>query len=391
MKLLFVFGTRPEAIKLAPVIKEALQQPESMQITTCITAQHREMLDQVIELFELPVDYDLNIMTANQSIFDVTTRVLSLLKDVLETGKPDIVITQGDTTTTFAASLAAFYLKIPVGHVEAGLRTNNKYHPFPEEINRRLTTQIADLHFAPTEKARQNLLAEAVPVDRIFITGNTVIDALKIIIKQQMVPGRLKAIEKSLLEKTGLSINQKRLILVTSHRRENYGQGFENICYALKEIAANNSDIQVIYPVHFNPNVRTPVQRILSGFNNIHLIEPLEYTDFVYLMNKSYIILTDSGGIQEEAPALGKPVLVMREVTERPEAIEAGTAKLVGTNKDMIVRQTQLLLDDHWAYQEMSRAHNPYGDGNASVQILNVLKKHFAPSYASSELNYCVV
>ncbi len=391
MKILFVFGTRPEAIKLAPVIKEALRQPQTMQTVTCITAQHRQMLDQVISLFELPVDYDLNIMTANQSIFDVTVKILSLLRDVLENEQPDIVITQGDTTTTFAASLAAFYLKIPVGHIEAGLRTLNKYHPFPEEINRRLTSQIADLHFAPTEKARQNLLAEAVPDERIFITGNTVIDALKIVTRQQSDPLVQKEIEKNFLAKTGILPDHQRLILVTSHRRENYGQGFENISYALKEIAANNSDICIIYPVHLNPNVRRPVQKILGGIENVRLIEPLEYAEFVYLMNKSFIILTDSGGIQEEAPALGKPVLVMREVTERPEAVEAGTTKLVGTDKDTIVRQTQRLLSDFQAYQKMSRANNPYGDGTASAKILNVLKNQFAQSNTAVELDACVV
>lgn len=376
MKLLFIFGTRPEAIKLAPVIKEALENQEIMQVVTCLTAQHRQMLDQVIDLFEIPVDFDLNIMTTNQSIFDITIKALSLLRNTLERERPDIVITQGDTTTTFAASLASFYLKTPVAHIEAGLRTNNKFHPFPEEINRRLTTHIADLHFAPTVKARLNLLNEGISDERICVTGNTVIDALKLILDEQNNTGRMRELEKILLQKTGLPCFGNRIILVTSHRRENYGKGFENICYALKEISYSNKDIDIIFPVHLNPNVRMPVYNILGNIKNIHLIEPLEYTEFIYLMNKSYMILTDSGGIQEEAPALNKPVMVMREVTERPEAIEAGIAKLVGTDVSTIVNETHKLLDNRNEYELMSKAHNPYGDGTASKKIIKILSSY---------------
>lgn len=373
MKVLFIFGTRPEAIKLAPVIKKAQELRNKIETVTCITAQHRQMLDQVINLFDIAVDYDLNIMKNDQSVFDVTINGLSAIKEVLELEKPNFILTQGDTTTTFVGSLAAFYLKIPVGHVEAGLRTNNKYQPFPEEINRRLTTHIADLHFAPTKHAKMNLLSEGIKESKIIVTGNTVIDALKIVAGQCSQTSSSQKWENYFCESVGISLDNCRLILVTSHRRENFGQGFENICHALKEIGTNNADVQIVYPVHLNPNVQKPVRRILSEVDNIHLIEPLEYAPFVYLMTKSFLILTDSGGIQEEAPALGKPVLVMREITERPEAIAAGTARLVGTKKNKIVRETQRLLEDNEMYRKMSRAQNLYGDGKASERIVKTV------------------
>lgn len=335
------------------------------------------MLDQVLDLFEIRPDYDLNIMTDNQSLFDISSKMLLNIKEVIEEVSPDLLLVQGDTTTTFIASLAAFYLKIPIGHIEAGLRTDNKYKPFPEEINRKLTTHIADLHFAPTETAKKNLSQEGINEDKIFVTGNTAIDALLMVVTTQRSVVRQKVLEKYFLKKWNLQIRteNRKLILVTGHRRENFGLGLENICNALKEIAINNSDIEIAYPAHLNPNVQEPIRRILDEVKSIHLIEPLDYDSFVYLMTESYLILTDSGGIQEEAPTLGKPVLVMRDVTERPEAVEQGTAKLVGSDKENIVKQTQLLIDSRYEYEKMANAINPYGDGNAAQRIVEIIKK----------------
>jgi len=372
IKVLTVFGTRPEAIKMAPVIKELEKYPTVFKSTVCVTAQHRQMLDQVLGLFEIIPDYDLDLMKPDQDLFDVTCNVLMGLKQILEKEKPDIVLVHGDTTTTMAASLAAYYYKTKVGHVEAGLRTHNKYSPFPEEINRKVTGVLADIHFAPTEAARLNLLREGIDSSRIFVTGNTVIDALLSVV------GRLRNDAsgfESLDTQFAFLDKSKKLILVTGHRRENFGDGFENICSALSEIASTRPDVEILYPVHLNPNVQEPVRRILGGegARNIHLIEPVDYLPFVYLMNRAYLIITDSGGVQEEAPSLGKPVLVMRETTERPEAVASGTVKLVGTSQRMIVAETQLLLDDRNLYQQMSLAHNPYGDGCAAKKILEIL------------------
>lgn len=364
MKLLFVFGTRPEAIKLAPLIREIESRPQ-FQARVCVTAQHREMLDQVLEAFGITPQHDLGIMRPGQDLFEVTARCLTALRPVLEAEQPDWVIVQGDTTTTLAGTLAAFYKGIRVGHVEAGLRTHDKRRPFPEEINRRLTSHAADLHFAPTARARQNLLEEGIPAGQIHVTGNTVVDALFFI--RERYHGRwpwppgLRPPDQS-----------RRLILVTGHRRESFGAGFERICRALRRVAERR-DVEVIYPVHRNPNVQRPVLGLLGGLEQVQLIEPLSYVPFVGLMELSYLILTDSGGIQEEAPSLGKPVLVMREVTERPEAVEAGTVKLVGTDVDAIVGGVNELLDNPAAYAAMSRAHNPYGDGQASRRIAEVL------------------
>ncbi len=372
MKALIVFGTRPEAIKMAPVVRELRKK---INIKVCVTAQHREMLDQVLNLFEIDPDYDLDIMQPGQDLFDVTSNVLVGMKSVLLKEQPDIVLVHGDTTTSMAASLAAFYLQVPVGHIEAGLRTYNIQSPFPEEFNRQVTTKVTQFHFAPTEQARQNLLNEHVQNSQIYITGNTVIDALLSILKKARESSysndTLKSVHLLDQEKSDLP----RIILVTGHRRENFGKGFEEICQALREIAIQNTDIQIIYPVHLNPNVREPVGRILSNIDNVHLIEPMGYLEFIKLMDSSYIILTDSGGIQEEAPSLGKPVLVMRDTTERPEAVEAGTVKLVSANKKQIVKAVNQLLTDETVYKKMARAHNPYGDGNASKTICNILNK----------------
>ena len=367
MKILTIFGTRPEAIKLAPLIKE-LQKQKAVTSRVCVTAQHREMLDQVLQLFKIKCDWDLDLMRKDQSLFDITARALQSLERVLKEERPDIVLVQGDTTTAFVASLAAYYLKIKIGHVEAGLRTADKFNPFPEEINRRLADVLADLWFAPTEKAKENLLQEGFPPGRIFVTGNTVIDALFLILRQES-----RAKNQLVLSDFGLSTDDSRLILVTGHRRESFGKGFEQICYGLKKIAERNNDIQIVYPVHLNPHVRDPVHRILGDVANIHLIEPLDYARFAFLMSQCYLILTDSGGIQEEAPALGKPVLVMRDKTERPEAIEAGTAKLVGTNSERIFLESQKLLDDHIKYKQMARRANPFGDGRAAKRIVGIL------------------
>ena len=383
-KVLLIFGTRPEAIKMAPIVREFKARSKAFNATVCVTAQHREMLDQVLSIFDIVPDHDLDIMTENQDLFDVTTKSLSGLKDVLLKERPDVVLIQGDTTTSFAASLAAYYLHIPIGHVEAGLRTYNKYSPFPEEQNRHLTGVLADFHFAPTEWAKGNLLRENVPEEKIWVTGNTVIDALLSVVRSQQAAVRQQELNEYFKTTWNLSLpsgpasntNNYKLILVTGHRRESFGQGFENICLALKEIAERNSDITIVYPVHLNPNVQKPVKTILNGRPRIHLIEPLEYEPFVYLMSNSYLILTDSGGIQEEAPSLGKPVLVMRNTTERPEGIEAGTARLVGTDKQKIVVETQKLLDNPESYERMSRAINPYGDGKAAERIVEILRNN---------------
>lgn len=373
-KVLSVFGTRPEAIKMAPVIQRLEKQKGELQSLVCVTAQHRQMLDQVLNLFDIKPDYDLDIMAPSQDLFDVTCNVLQGLKPVLEKEKPDIVLVHGDTTTTMAATLAAFYTKTRVGHVEAGLRTYDKFAPFPEEINRKVTGTVADLHFAPTELSRNNLIREGVPAESIFITGNTVIDALLSVVEK--IQGDW-SVKNSLDCKFSFLNEDKKLILVTGHRRENFGVGFENICFALREIAQVDPDVEILYPVHLNPNVQDPVKRILGEgkLHNIHLIEPVDYLPFVYLMNRAYIIITDSGGVQEEAPSLGKPVLVMRDTTERPEAVTAGTVKLVGTDRKKIVEETRWLLEDEDAYLAMSGAHNPYGDGKAAERIISILKE----------------
>lgn len=370
-RVLTVFGTRPEAIKMAPLV-HALSSDERFEAKCCVTAQHREMLDQVLELFEIKPDYDLNLMRAGQSLNDVTARILLELKSVLQEFKPDVVLVHGDTATTFAASLAAYYEQIPVGHVEAGLRTGNIYSPWPEEANRKLTGTLTQYHFAPTETSQNNLLKENFKKESISVTGNTVIDAL-LLIKEKI--DHDEALQHSLSEQFPFLREDKKLVLVTGHRRESFGGGFERICEALAFTAQKHPEAQIVYPMHLNPNVREPVNRILAGISNVHLIEPQQYLPFIYLMNRSHIILTDSGGIQEEAPSLGKPVLVMRDTTERPEAVEAGTVKLVGTNVDRIVTGLTTLLQDEQAYKEMSFAHNPYGDGKACQRILDVLAK----------------
>ncbi len=368
MKVLIVFGTRPEAIKMAPLVKE-FKGHQQFTTKVCVTAQHREMLDQVLDFFEIVPDYDLDLMRPNQNLYTLTADIVLNMKDILEDCLPDYVFVHGDTTTSSAAALAAFYAGTKVCHVEAGLRTFNKWSPFPEEMNRQLTGRIADYHFAPTIQSRSNLLVENVDNERILVTGNTVIDAL--IDSSE----RVKCIKNQEIEQLKSLVNtNQRLILVTGHRRENHGQGFIDICEALKSIAESNSDVQIIYPVHLNPNVQKPVFEILSGINNITLIEPLAYPAFVWLMNQSYLIITDSGGVQEEAPSLGKPVLVMRDTTERPEAVEAGTVILVGTNKQKIVEETHQLLHDHNHYDNMSALHNPYGDGTACKKIVEFIK-----------------
>ncbi len=367
-KVLFIFGTRPEAIKMAPVIA-AVAASSGLQSLVCVTAQQREMLDQVLALFEIEPDYDLDLMKPNQTLADVTARVVTGLQDVLVSARPDLVLVHGDTTTTMAASLAAFYNRIPVGHVEAGLRTHNIYSPWPEEVNRQVTSRIAALNFAPTPLSRQNLVDEAVAEASIHVTGNTVIDALL------SVAGKVSD-DTELGQQLGQTFDfldaSKRLVLVTGHRRENFGEGFLNICEAIAEVA-EDPGVEVLYPVHLNPNVQKPVYELLDHLDNVHLIEPQDYLPFVYLMNRAHIILTDSGGIQEEAPSLGKPVLVMRDTTERPEAVDEGTVRLVGTNAGAIVSNTRKLLEDTAAYEQMSRAHNPYGDGKASGRIVDAI------------------
>jgi UDP-N-acetylglucosamine 2-epimerase (non-hydrolysing) len=368
-KILLVFGTRPEAIKMAPLYHELKKHNDAFDVKVCVSAQHREMLDQVLDFFDIMPHYDLNLMKHNQTLFDITANLLTGIDAVLDDFRPELVFVQGDTTTTFTASLAAYYKKIKVAHLEAGLRSFNKYSPFPEEINRRLTSVIADFHFAPTETNKDNLLAEGYK-NNIYVVGNTVIDALFL---------GLNLIEKK--DEDGFAEQfrgidfTKRIILVTGHRRESFGLPFENICRALKKIATE-FDVEIVYPVHLNPNVRKPVNEILSNLPNVHLLEPLDYPSLLWLMNKSYLVLTDSGGIQEEAPSLGKPVLVMRDVTERKEGIEAGTAKLVGTNTDTIYNETKILLERPAVYNEMAQKKNPYGDGTTSKLIAEILKEH---------------
>jgi len=372
LRILVVFGTRPEAIKMAPVVNALREQSDRFSCRVCATAQHREMLDQVLDLFSIRPDYDLDIMRQGQGLHDVTSAVLLGMHPVLEAERPDIVLVQGDTTTMMATTLSAFYARIPVGHVEAGLRTGNRHAPFPEEINRKVAGTVADLHFAPTENAKRNLLQEGVPEESILVSGNTVIDALlSVADRLRCDPALARRIEADF---TFLN-PRKTLLLVTGHRRENFGEGFENICRALAEIAALRTDVEILYPVHLNPNVQEPVRRILGAGRdgNVHLVEPVEYLPFVYLMNRSRLIITDSGGVQEEAPSLGKPVLVMREATERPEGVQAGTARLVGTDREKIVAETLRLLDEPEAYRAMSAAHNPYGDGKAARRIAGFL------------------
>jgi len=373
VKVIIVFGTRPEAIKMAPVVKVL---EKTQDVTVCVTAQHREMLDQVLNLFEIVPDYDLNIMKPGQDLFDVTSSVLLGMKKVLSEVQPDVVLVHGDTTTTMATSLAAFYLQIPVWHVEAGLRTHDIYSPFPEELNRQVTGRVAAYHFAPTEQARVNLLAEKVADAQIMVTGNTVIDALlSVVEKAREAPFSDKLINQ--LPFLGWD-DLPRIVLVTGHRRENFGAGFEKICHAIHDLAEMHSEVHFIYPVHLNPNVHVPVQRILKGVDNVQLIEPQDYLHFVKLMDLSYLILTDSGGIQEEATSLGKPVLVMRDTTERPEAIDAGTVKLVGADLEKIVEAANQLLTDKSVYKDMAMAHNPYGDGHASELIMKTIMKKFS-------------
>ncbi len=368
VKTLCVFGTRPEAIKMAPLAL-SLSADSRFEAKVCVTGQHRQMLDQVLELFELMPDFDLNIMKPGQDLTDVTTAILLGMKQVFAEFRPDVVLVHGDTATTFATTLAAYYHQIPVAHVEAGLRTGNIYSPWPEEGNRKLTGALAAIHFAPTETSRQNLLREGI-TKGIEVTGNTVIDALLKVVAKLDLDTEL---QQHFLKQFAFLREDSRLVLVTGHRRESFGGGFERICQALADTAKAFPDIEIVYPVHLNPNVREPVNRLLAGIDNVYLIEPLDYLPFVYLMNRSYLILTDSGGIQEEAPSLGKPVLVMRDTTERPEAVEAGTVTLVGTEVDMIVKNISKLLTDEVSYQRMSFAHNPYGDGKACSRILEVL------------------
>lgn len=368
-RILTVFGTRPEAIKMAPLV-HALAADERFEAKVCVTAQHREMLDQVLELFEITPDYDLNLMKPGQDLTDVTCGILQGLKPVLAEFKPDYVLVHGDTATTLSTTLAAYYQQIKIGHVEAGLRTGNIYSPWPEEGNRKLTGALTNLHFAPTETSKQNLLAESISEDKIIVTGNTVIDALFEVIEKLNTEEKLKS---QMQEKFSFLDADKRLVLITGHRRESFGGGFERICQAIAQLAVKFPEVEFVYPMHLNPNVREPVSRLLSGLNNVFLIEPLDYLPFVYAMNRASVLLTDSGGIQEEAPSLGKPVLVMRDTTERPEAVEAGTVKLVGTDVEKIVTELSTLLVDEVAYKAMSFAHNPYGDGEACARICDSL------------------
>lgn len=381
-KIMLVFGTRPEAIKMAPLVKEFQKYPEQFQTIVCVTGQHREMLDQVLHIFEIDPDYDLNIMKQGQDLYDVTARVLIGMRDVLKEARPDVVLVHGDTTTSTAAALAAFYQQIPVGHVEAGLRTHNIYSPWPEEMNRQITGRIATYHFAPTPLSRQNLLEEGIREEKIIVTGNTVIDALYMVVDRIKNDKTLDFGLNCSLVKAGYDVGRlnggKKLVLITGHRRENFGDGFISMCQAIKMLTEKYPDVDFVYPMHLNPNVRKPIHEVfgenLSGLGNMFFIEPLEYLSFVYLMEKSMIVLTDSGGIQEEAPGLGKPVLVMRDTTERPEALEAGTVKLVGTNFKKIVGEVSVLLEDQEYYDRMSKAVNPYGDGKACMRIVSGTK-----------------
>ena len=380
-KVMLVFGTRLEAIKMAPLVKEFQKQPKRVETVVCVTGQHREMLDQVLKIFDIKPDYDLNIMKQGQDLYDVTARVLTGMRDVLKEVKPDVVLVHGDTTTSTAAALAAFYQQIPVGHVEAGLRTHNIYSPWPEEMNRLLTGRLATYHFSPTPLSRNNLIKESVDDRNIIITGNTVIDALYWVVDKIKNNKELDNELEDILSKAGYDVNRlnngKKLVLITGHRRENFGDGFINMCTAIKDLTVKYPDLDFVYPMHLNPNVRKPIHEVfgenLSGLKNMFFIEPLEYLSFVYLMEKSSIVLTDSGGIQEEAPGLGKPVLVMRDTTERPEALDAGTVKLVGTDYNKIVNEVSSLIDDKAAYEKMSKAVNPYGDGLACGRIVNAL------------------
>lgn len=379
--IMLVFGTRPEAIKMAPLVKEFQKHPNQFKTIVCVTGQHRQMLDQVLEIFDIKPDYDLNIMKQGQDLYDVTARVLTGMRDVLKEAQPDVVLVHGDTTTSTAAALAAFYQQIPVGHVEAGLRTHNIYSPWPEEMNRQITGRIATYDFAPTPLSKSNLLAEGVAEDKITVTGNTVIDALYWVVDKIKNTASLSEDLQHELAKAGYDTHRldsgKKLVLITGHRRENFGDGFISMCRAIKALTEKYPDVDFVYPMHLNPNVRKPIHEVfgenLEGLGNMFFIEPLEYLSFVYLMEKSNIVLTDSGGIQEEAPGLGKPVLVMRDTTERPEALEAGTVKLVGTDYDMIVNEVSALLDDAAHYDKMSKAVNPYGDGKACERITNAL------------------
>lgn len=371
-KILIVVGTRPEAIKMAPVIKELARHPDVFNSKLCITAQHRKMLDQVLEAFEISPDYDLDVMQDGQDLVGVTCKVLTNLSLVLDDFRPDLVLVHGDTATTMAASLAAYYKKIEVGHVEAGLRTRDIYSPWPEEVNRRVAGSIARYHFAPTERSKQNLLDEQVPEQTIFVTGNTVVDALLAVVDRLHTD---TVLNQQMKENFSFLDSEKRLILVTGHRRENFGVGFKNICLALRQLVDKFSDIEICYPVHLNPNVQAPVTQILGGISRIHLIEPQQYAPFVYLMKNSHLILTDSGGIQEEAPSLGKPVLVMRNTTERPEGLNVGSVKLVGVDSDTIVAETSRLLEDSAIYRQMANAINPYGDGRAACRIVKAIKR----------------
>ena len=378
---MLVFGTRPEAIKMAPLVKEFQKHSDKFETVVCVTGQHREMLDQVLHIFEITPDYDLNIMKQGQDLYDVTARVLTGMRDVLKEVQPDIVLVHGDTTTSTAAALAAFYQQIPVGHVEAGLRTHNIYSPWPEEMNRQITGRIATYHLSPTPLSKQNLLSEGVKEEQITVTGNTVIDALYMVVEKIKQDKALDAELEEQLKLAGYDVNRlsegRRLVLITGHRRENFGDGFINMCTAIKDLTKKYPEVDFVYPMHLNPNVRKPIHEVfgadLSNLGNMFFIEPLEYLSFVYLMEKSSVVLTDSGGIQEEAPGLGKPVLVMRDTTERPEALEAGTVKLVGTDYNMIVYEVSLLLDDKEAYEKMSKAVNPYGDGLACKRFVEFL------------------
>ena len=378
-KILLVFGTRPEAIKMAPLVKKLQANPEEFQTVVCVTGQHREMLDQVLRLFDITPEYDLNIMKPNQDLYDITSRILLGMRDVLKEVQPDIVLVHGDTTTSMAAALAAFYQQIPVGHVEAGLRTGNVYSPWPEEMNRLMTGRISTVHFSPTPLAKQNLLQEHVDEAKIVVTGNTVIDALQMVVERLKNDEQLAGEVKDKVLNMGYDVNRlgedRRLVLITGHRRENFGEGFLNICHAIKNLSKKYPNVDFVYPMHLNPNVRKPVLEILGeGADNVFLIEPLDYLPFVYMMQHSTLILTDSGGVQEEAPGLGKPVLVMRDTTERPEAVEAGTVLLVGTNREKIEQGVSMLLDDSDCYRRMSEAVNPYGDGLACERIAAALR-----------------
>ncbi|ANT65151.1 UDP-N-acetylglucosamine 2-epimerase [Prosthecochloris sp. CIB 2401] len=392
-KVLIVFGTRPEAIKMAPLVKEFEKHPESFETVVAVTGQHREMLDQVLSLFEIVPDYDLNIMKKGQDLYDVTSRVLLGMRDVLRDAKPDVLFVHGDTTTSTASALAGFYEQIPVAHIEAGLRTYNRYSPWPEEMNRQLTGRLATMHFAPTQLSRENLLSENVSEEQITVTGNTVIDALYWVLNKIESTADIEQHVVSTLDAFGLpdsvvsswkpdAADARKLVLITGHRRENFGGGFLNICNAIKALAERYADVDFVYPMHLNPNVRKPIQEVFERtsvdatgkLGNVHFIEPLDYLPFVYLMNKSSLVLTDSGGIQEEAPGLGKPVLVMRDTTERPEALDAGTVRLVGTDQELIVTEVSRLLDEEEHYLQMSRAHNPYGDGHACERVVQAVK-----------------